>query len=236
MELRTMVCTVATAALITAGAATLASPVTAATGNVDYDCNNVLTGPFVATAVIDTDAPAELATGQTVPITLSTSVVVPAEVVTDLRDAGIATVSGTGTANGIVDGAPRQATLTVPSTAVPGAGNTMTLVGSGPAGTITAGAVGSTILIGAGDFSVTLNGYNTTGGLVTTQTVTCLQQGSQLTLIDSVAVVKAPTTTTLRWPARSSTAPHPTSPPTSRSPAATPSRPERWSSPSRARP
>jgi hypothetical protein len=122
---------------------------------------------------------------------------VPISVADDLRDAGVASVVGSATVNGLVDGVPRQATLTIPSTAVPAPGNTMTLVGSGAAGTITAGAVGSTIVINAGDFSVSLAGYNASGGPVTTGTANCLQQGSQPVLIDSVAVVKAPTTITL---------------------------------------
>jgi hypothetical protein len=57
--------------------------------------------------------------------------------------------------------------------------------------------VGSTIVINAGDFSVSLAAYNASGGPVTTGTVNCLQQGSLPVLIDSVAVVKAPTTVNL---------------------------------------
>ena len=190
--LRTVAGAAVAVGLTVAGLTTVAVPATAVTGDVPYDCTSTSTGPFDATAVIDTDAPLQLGTGLTVPIKLSTSVVVPADEVTELRTAGIATVVGSVTANFIVNGVPRQATLTIPSTAVPASG-TMTLVGTGAAGTITAGAVGTSIVIGAGDFSVSFAAYNSTGGQVIADTVTCLQEGSQLVVIDSVAVVKAPT-------------------------------------------
>jgi hypothetical protein len=188
---------IAVLGLTIAGLAAVAAPASAVSATLNYDCANALTGPFVATAVIDTNAPATLGSGMTVPITTTTTVVVPAPVVDDLRDASIAFVDGTAAATGTVDGAARQATLTVPHTNVPGPGNSMTLVGTGPSGNITGGAVGTTILIGAAGFDVTLKGYTDAGVLLTTQTVTCALQSGQATLVDSVSVVQTSTTTTL---------------------------------------
>ncbi len=186
----------AAVALVAAGLATT-SPAPAASAELAYDCNNALTGPFTASAVIDTDAPAELGTGISTAITTTTSVVVPEPVVDELRDAFIATVEGTAAATGTVDGQSRSTTLTIAQTAVPGAGNSMTLVGTGPSGSITGGAVGSTILLGAGDFVVTLIAKNDSGTVLSTQDVSCTLQPAQPTLVDSVAVVPAPTTTTV---------------------------------------
>ena len=188
---------IAVLGLTIAGLAAVAAPASAVSATLNYDCANALTGPFVATAVIDTNAPATLGSGMTVPITTTTTVVVPAPVVDDLRDASIAFVDGTAAATGTVDGAARQTTLTVPHTNVPGPGNSMTLVGTGPSGNITGGAVGTTILIGAAGFDVTLKGYTDAGVLLTTQTVTCALQSGQATLVDSVSVVQTSTTTTL---------------------------------------
>jgi hypothetical protein len=188
---------VAVLGLTIAGLGAVAAPASAVSDTLAYDCSNALTGPFVATAVIDTNAPTTLGAGMTVPITTSTTVVVPAPVVDDLRDASIAFVEGTAAATGTVDGAPRQTALTVPRTNIPGPSNSMTLVGNGSSGLITGGVVGSTILIGAGDFDVTLTGYTDAGVQLTTQTVICDLQAGQPTLVDSVSVVQTTTTTTL---------------------------------------
>jgi len=188
---------IAALGLTIAGLGAVAAPASAVSATLSYDCANSFTGPFVATAVIDTNAPTTLGAGMTVPIATTTSVVVPQAVVDQLRSASIAFVDGTAAATGTVDGAARQTTLTVPHTNVPGPGNSMTLVGNGPSGNITGGAVGTTILIGAGDFAVTLKGYTDAGVLLTTQTVTCALQSGQATLVDSVSVVQTSTTTTL---------------------------------------
>ena len=185
----------AACAATTCGFAALTSPASAASQELSYDCQNATLGSFTATAVVDTDAPATLGTGITVALTVSTTVVVPEAVVDALRGSGIASVDGTGTATGTVDGVSRQALLAVPLTAVPGAGNTMTLVGSGSAGDLTGGAVGSTILLGAGDFSITLKPYNDSGTPMTQQVVDCTLADGQPTLVDTVSVVQAATST-----------------------------------------
>jgi hypothetical protein len=117
-----------------------------------------------------------------------------------LRTAGATTVDGTANATGTVDGVPRQTTLTIPKTAVaPTMGTTTTVVGSGPSGSITGGAAGTTIQIGAGNFTATITGYNAAGtALAPAYTFVCeLFPLGQNLLVDTVSVVKAPTTVTL---------------------------------------
>ena len=99
----------------------------------------------------------------------------PADLADDLRDASASPPStAPATATGTVDGVPRQTTLTIPKHRCPGhAGTTITSSAAAPAGPSPAGPPATTILLGAGDFTATLNGYNAAGGLVTTQTVTC---------------------------------------------------------------
>ena len=68
----------------------------------------------------------------------------------------------------------------------------MVVVGSGPSGSITAGAAGTTILLGAGAFTATVTGYNSVGASVISGTFTCsLQPTTQDLLVDTVAVVPA---------------------------------------------
>jgi hypothetical protein len=193
---RLLAATVTAACLVAApGIVALSAPASAASEELSYNCQNATLGIFTATAVVDTDAPATLGTGITVPLTVSTTVVVPEAVVDALRGSGIASLDGTGTATGTVDGVSRQALLVVPLTAVPGAGNTMTLVGSGSAGDLSGGAVGSTIVLGAGDFSVTLKPYNDSGTPMTQQVVDCTLADGEPTLVDTVSVVQAATST-----------------------------------------
>jgi hypothetical protein len=78
----------------------------------------------------------------------------------------------------------------------------MQVVGSGAGGSITGGDAGSTILLGADNFTATLKGYNTAGTEVTPAggvLFTCALAPStgQNVLVDTVSVVPAPTTTTL---------------------------------------
>ena len=74
---------IAVLGLTIAGLGTVAAPASAVSGTLNYDCANALTGPFVATAVIDTNAPATLGAGMTVPIATTTTVVVPSAVACD---------------------------------------------------------------------------------------------------------------------------------------------------------
>lgn len=158
-------------------------------------------GEYDVSAVVDTNAPATLGAGLSAPITVTSDVTIPDTLATYLRDtAHVASVDGTSEATGTVDGVSRKSTLTIARTPVPAAGTTMHLVGTGPGGSITAGAVGSTILIGAGGFTATLNGYDTAGTKILGPVVfTCALTPStgQNLLVDSVSVVQTPTTTTL---------------------------------------
>ena len=189
----------ATAALVGAGVTVAAGPASAESPPLGYDCTvQFVAGNQVFYAVIDTNAPATLATGASASITTTTEVIVPAAVVDVVRDAGAKTVGGTATATGYVDGVARDTTLTIPKTPVPETpGVTMDLVGSGPSGSITAGSVGSTIALTAGDFSGSITGYDATDAAIAVATFTCVLQPEQITLVDAVSVVKTATTTTL---------------------------------------
>ena len=77
----------------------------------------------------------------------------------------------------------------------------MQVIGTGPSGSITAGSTGTTILLGAGAFAATVTGYNSVGTSVVSATFTCaLQPTTQDLLVDTVAVVPAPTTIALTVP------------------------------------
>ena len=107
-------------------------------------------------------------------------------------------MEGTAAATGTVDGAARQTTLTIPQHQHPGGRQQHDAGGHRPQRQRSPAArSGSTILIGAGDFDVTLKGYTDAGVLLTTQTVTCDLPSGQPTLVDSVTVVQTTTTTTL---------------------------------------
>lgn len=189
---------VTAAALAVAGLPLLAGGTAqAASTSLSYNCHNDALGDFVATAVIDTDAPATLLAGQSVPIAVTSTVTLPALVGDAVRGAMADVVSGVATSNGTVDGVARTATLTVPKTPVSStAGTPLVLVGTGPGGSITAGAAGSTITLGAGDFSIVLTAYRDDVAYPKTETVTCALQAGQNLTIDTV-LVQAPTTTTL---------------------------------------
>jgi len=134
-------------------------------------------------------------------IATTSTVTVPDSIANLLRTFAATTVDGTSTATGRVDGVVRQSTLTIPKTPVPAAGTTMQVTGTGPSGSITAGAAGTTILLGAGAFAATVTGYNSVGTSVVSATFTCaLQPTTQDLLVDAVAVVPAPTVTALTVP------------------------------------
>jgi hypothetical protein len=147
--------------------------------------------------VVDTDAPATLGSGLTAAIKTTSDVTVPEAVADNLRLLNVSYVTGTATATGTVDGVNRQTTLSIPNTPVPPDGTTMHVIGTGPSGSITAGAVGSKILLGAGNFTATFTGYSSVGTPFPPYTFTCTLQPSQDLLVDTVNVVPAATATTL---------------------------------------
>jgi len=72
------------------------------------------------------------------------------------------------------------------------------VVGTGPSGSITGGAAGNSILLGAGDFTAAITGYNSVGVAVgPAYNFACTLQAGQNLLVDTVSVVKAPTTVSL---------------------------------------
>ena len=191
----------ATGALIASGAVVLSAPTQAASVALTYHCTtspNV--GEYDVSAVVDTNAPATLGSGMTVPITVTSDVTIPDSLATTLRGFNVASVEGTSQSTGTVNGASRVSTLTIPKTAVPAPGTPMHLIGTGPGGTITAGAIGSTILLGAGNFTATLTPKDTAGNTVApgVTTFTCaLAPSGQNLLVDSVTAVQTTTTTTV---------------------------------------
>ena len=188
-------------ALVATGTALVAAPATAASASLAYNCTSpqIPGGPYVFTAVIDTNAPATLGSGLSAALTTTASVTVPANLADQLRAGGVTSVDGSAAATGTVDGVPRQTTLTIPKTAVaPTVGTTTTVVGTGPSGSITGGAAGTSILLGAGDFTAVITGYNSAGVAIgPAYNFACTLQAGQNLLVDTVSVVKAPTTVTL---------------------------------------
>ena len=191
----------ATALALTATSLVVAAtPASAVSGTLSYDCTSspsIPPGTHVFSAVIDTDAPATLGSGVTAPIKTTSTVAVPEEVADLLRAGGITYVSGSANATGTVDGVSSPTSLAIPNTPVPPDGTVMNVVGTGSSGNITGGPVGTTISLGAGNFTATLQGYNSVGPVGSAYTFTCTLQPSQNLLVDSVSVVKTPTTTTL---------------------------------------
>ena len=185
--------------LTTTGLAAVSAPAGAVSGILSYDCTSSPDiGSHVFTAVIDTDAPATLGTGLSAPITTTSTVTVPVAVADTLRGLGVTYVAGSADATGTVDAVNRQTTLAIPNTPVPPAlGTTMELVGKGPSGSITGGPIGTTIQLGAGNFTATVTGYNSVGSVGSPYTFTCTLQASQNLLVDTVSVVPVPTTTTI---------------------------------------
>lgn len=192
---------IAIAAVTAAGLATLATPASAVTGTLTYSCTSsadALTHDF--SAVVDTNAPTTLGSTLSAAITVTSDVTVPEELADTLRGLGVATVDGTSQTTGTVDGVSRSSTLAIPRTAVTADGVPMHVLGSGPGGSITAGAVDSTILLGAGDFTASLTGYSSVGTIVlppTTFTCVLTPPTGQNLLVDTVTSVQAATTTAL---------------------------------------
>ena len=148
-------------------------------------------------AVVDTNAPVTLGAGMTVPITVTSDVTVPDSVADTLRGNGVASVQGSSVATGTVNGAARNSTLAIPRTNLPPDGDAH-VVGTGAGGTITAGAVGSTIVLGAGNFTAKLTPYNSVGAVLGPDiNFTCVLTPGQNVLVDTVTSVQAATTTVL---------------------------------------
>ena len=194
----------ATGSLVVAGVPLVAAgPADAVSASLRYSCSNTANATsYHFTAVVDTDAPATLGSGMTVPITVTSDLTIPDDLAALLRVDGVATVEGTSQLTSTVDGAERVSTLSIAKTSVPAAGTSMHVLGTGPGGTITGHEVGSTVLIGASSFTTTLTPRDGSGNVVAlpgTTTFTCSLSPStgQDLLVDSVSSVRTTTTTTL---------------------------------------
>ncbi len=193
---------VATAALAAAGLPLLAGgPAQAASVPLTYSCTNTFdANAYAFSAVVDTNAPATLGSGMTTPITVTSDVTIPEDLADLLRAGNVATVEGSSQSTGTVDGAARVSTLAIPKTAVTADGVPMHVIGTGAGGTITGGAVGSSILLGAGNFTAKLTGRDTASNVVVPETTfTCALNPptGQNLLVDTVNVVQTTTTITL---------------------------------------
>jgi hypothetical protein len=189
-------------ALVATGTALVAAPAGAASDTLSYNCTEdspLLDDPsYAVTAVIDTNAPLTLGSGLSANITTTATLTLLQPLADDLRGLGVTTVDGTGNAAGTVDGVARQTALTIPTTAVPATpGTTFDVVGSGPSGSITGGAAGTTIQLRAGGFTAAIRGFSATGATVGTFAFTCTLLPGPTAPVDSVSVVPAPTTVTL---------------------------------------
>ena len=184
------------ATLISAGLVAVAGPPAAAVSAVlSYDCT-AISGPEVMTAVVDTDAPPTMLPGQSASINVTSTVTISAARADLVRMAGITQVDGTVTANGTVDGQPRSAALAFPRTDIsPTMGTPLPVVATGPGGSIQAGAAGTTIELGAGNFSIHIVGYNASNTVLGQDTWICTLQPLQPLHVDTVQVGIATTTT-----------------------------------------
>jgi hypothetical protein len=190
----TLAATGSAAALTLASLVAASPPAGAVSGTLAYDCTAV-SGPGVFTAVIDTDAPATLPPGGSASFNVTGTVTVPTNLADPMRV--VATqVDGTASATGTVNGVNRAVSLTIPRTPIGPQGMPFSLVGTGPGGNIQAGAAGTTIELGAGNFSIHLVGYDANGVFKGQDTWTCTLQPAQALHVDTV-LVQAPTTTTL---------------------------------------
>src|SRR5687768_11592326 len=81
-------------ALVATGAALVAAPATAASASLAYNCTSpqIMGGPYVFTAVIDTNAPATLGSGLSAAITTTANVTIPANLADQFRAGGVTAV------------------------------------------------------------------------------------------------------------------------------------------------
>jgi hypothetical protein len=186
----------AAAVLVTSGLAAVAgAPAGAVSATLSYDCT-ALSGPEVMTAVVDTDAPASMLPGQTASINVTSTVTISAARADLVRGANITQVDGSVAANMTVDGVPRAAALAFPRTDVPPTmGTPLPVVATGPGGSIQAGVAGTTIELGAGNFSIHIVGYDASNTVKGQDTWNCTLQALQPLHVDSVLVGIATTTT-----------------------------------------
>lgn len=188
------------AALTAFGLVAPATPASATSAALSYHCSEAVIDsiPDPFTAVVDTDAPATMQPGQSVPLNVTSVVTTGTDLADFLREVEITSVDGTAQAAGTVDSVPRVAQLTIPRTPIPPTmGTTLTVIGTGPVGNLTAGGLGSIIELGAGDFTMDMNAYDDEGFVGTLYLTCLLEPPAQNLHVDSVSVVAAPTTTAL---------------------------------------
>jgi hypothetical protein len=198
VRFRTRLVGAAGALALVGGAIGVTSPAEAASATLTYTCTSPALGaPSQFTAVFDTDAPAKIAYGETVTPTVTGTVTVPENVTATIRDTIMAKkVDGKADVAATVDEVARPWSLAIPQTNVPPSG-TMTLEGTGSAGTFAGAVVGTVYDIATGNFTATLNFYQANGSptVPPSATMTCALNPGQNAAVDTIKVVKDSTTT-----------------------------------------
>lgn len=194
MSISTIGATVASTGLAVATIG-LVAPADAA-ASVDYTCSTAI-GNQTFTAVNDSNAPATMFVGQSKPITLTSTVTIPASLTGALYGLGGRTADGTATAHGTIGGKSTTSKLTVPTTTIP-SDEALTVVARGKGGTYKATKPGK-VALKAGDFTSVLNVYDADGkplsGLVTSPVTVPCTAPTTGTTFDTITVKKDTTKT-----------------------------------------
>ncbi|HEX7739884.1 MAG TPA: DUF6801 domain-containing protein [Marmoricola sp.] len=190
----------AAAAVATAGLAIatvgLVAPAEATSAALTYDCNAPVIGSTPFTVVNDSNAPATMFVGQSKALTITSKVTIPSSMVGLLYAVGGRTADGTATAQGTLGGRATSTTLKVPTTTIPQSSD-LTVTATGPGGTFKATKPG-TVTLAAGDFTSTLNIYDTNGDPlsgISPATVPCTAPSGVSTTFDKITVKKDTTAT-----------------------------------------
>ncbi|MFC7360618.1 Ig-like domain-containing protein [Nocardioides astragali] len=188
-----------TATLATVGLVATAPAAESASTSISYTCTAPDLGPdsFTLPVVLDTNAPARMAVGQSVPVTVTASAVLPGAVAraAALRPAtafeGAWTLSATfGTSVTAVPQTIARTSLGVQTTPTP----VPFTAGSAPI-TYTAPATPGPVEITAGDISPgTLQFYNGDAAAGGPSAITCTAPPGKAPVIDTIAVVATSTT------------------------------------------
>jgi len=191
-----------TVGALTGTALGVVAPAAATSAALTYTCTSPgFTGPKQFTMVADTDAPGRIAFGETIAPTATGTVTVPEDVTAVFRDGLMAKrVDGRADVAATVDDVVRPWSLAIPQTNVPPNG-TLTLEGTGSAGTFTGAKVGTVYDIAVGNFNATLNFYSANGSpSAPSTTVTCVLNPGQTAAVDTIRVVKDGTATSVKAP------------------------------------
>ncbi len=171
------------------GSALMAVPASAASGTLTYNCTVPVLGAKTFTAVMDTDAPASLASGAATPVlTGLAKVTVPADLVDPMRDVLEAkTIEGSADVKTALDAVEATNGLSIPPTQIPASGPVV-LNATGPLYTVTGGAAGASHKITMGNFVAKMFLKKADGSNAGIFTIPCTAAAGQNMLVDTIAV------------------------------------------------